>query len=125
LVASGEAPCLDKTRDPGFEVGPFSMVERLLRQPELPRAAPADLDHHEPPWRAGVDCDDVKLAPTEVDVARQDLPAPGRQPFADKAFGRVAGLLSVRSFGHGSSCGPSVERLDLLDRAGLVGLLAK
>jgi hypothetical protein len=83
------------------------MVECLLREPEIPPAAPADFDDDQARWRTRVDRHEIELVATDMDVPGQDGPACFAQPSSDQILGSVTRQLSGRSTG----CGvPTIHR---------------
>ena len=98
---------LEQPADGRPQVGTLAVVEGLLGEPEIPPAAPADLDDHQARWRTRVDRHEIELVATDMDVPGQDGPACFAQPNRDQILGGVTRQLSGRSTG----CGvPTIHR---------------
>ena len=98
---------LEQSTDRRPQVGSLAMVERLLGEPEVASAAPADLDDDQARRRTRVDRHEIELVATDVDVPGQDGPAFLAQPSSDQLLGGVTRQLSGRSTGCGA---PTVHR---------------
>lgn len=80
--------------EPGLaEAPPLPPANGLLRQSEVAPGAPANLDDDERWRRAGVDGDEIELAPPDPHVPGEDGPAGGDEPGRDERLGGVAGIL--------------------------------
>ena len=98
---------LEQPADGRPQVGTLAVVEGLLGEPEIPPAAPADLDDHQGRWRTRVDRHEIELVATDMDVPGQDGPAFFAQPSSNQILGGVTRQLSGRSTGGGA---PTVHR---------------
>src|SRR4051794_5614075 len=65
----------EQPTDRGSQMGPFPVVERLLRQPEVAPAARPDLDHDEGGRRSRIEREEIELAPAGADLPSEDRPA--------------------------------------------------
>ena len=85
------------------QVPSLAVVDRLLSQPEVAAASPADLHDHEHRRRTRVDRHEVELVATDMDVPGQDGPAQVAQPRTDEGLGGVTRELRRRSRPGGGS----------------------
>ena len=74
-----------------MQARPFTAVDSLLGQPEVPTRAPSDLDYHERPLRPGVQRDEIEFRTTNPNVPAQNQPALALEVVRSEAFGSVAG----------------------------------
>jgi hypothetical protein len=86
----GEVPGLQERRERPSHRLSLAVVEALLRQPEVPPAAPSHLDHDELRGRARVDRDDVELTTPHAQIPAERLPALCGEAFRDQLLGLVA-----------------------------------
>ena len=98
---------LEQPADGRPKVGSLAVVEGLLGEPEVPPAAPANLDDDEERRRTRVDRHEIELVATDMDVPGQDGPALIAQASSDQLLGGVTRHLSGRSTGGGA---PTVHR---------------
>jgi hypothetical protein len=101
-LAAGQRPAIEQAVRAGADPRPFPMVHRFLGQPEVAGPAPANLDHDERGWRAGIHRDEVELEATHPHVPPEDLPPGGFQPARDLILGGVTASLSIGSGSSGS-----------------------
>ena len=84
------------------------MVDRLLRQAEVPVPTKSHLEDHEIGRRTRVDGDDVQLGPPDADLATENRPAGCGEPGGHQQFRRVAAALLRGAhrpiFGPGAAC---------------------
>jgi hypothetical protein len=95
FAAAGEA-VREQPTDGGTKVRALAVVDGLLPQPEGARGTPAHLDDHEDGGRAGVDRDEIELAPPDSHVPAQDRPAVTLQLSRDRRLGCIAVVLGCR-----------------------------
>jgi hypothetical protein len=98
---------LEQSTDGRPQVASLSVVERLLGEPEVASAAPADFDDDQARRLTGVDPIEFALVATDVDVPGQDGPAFLAQPSGNQLLGGVTRQLSGRSTGGGA---PTVHK---------------
>ena len=98
------------------DVRPLAVVDGLLRQPEAPRRAPADLDDHERGRRTRVDRHEIELVAADMDVPGQDGPARRREGGPGPAIRRRHLPAGQRS-GVGEPVEPSMRRMMTSDRS--------
>ena len=105
---SGSEPASRSAPDGPPERRPLAPVERLLREPEVPAAAPAHLHDHQLGRRPGVHRHDVQLVPAQAQVPGEDRPARGLEPDGDQPLAGVPDPLRRRRPGpfHRQEHGP-------------------
>jgi hypothetical protein len=101
-LAPGQRPAVQEAVGAGADPRALAVIHRFLGQPEVARAAPADLDHDQSPWRPRVHSHEVKLVATHAHVPAEDRPAIGFEATCDVVLRRIAGPLLVRPC-HGGS----------------------
>ena len=107
-LAVGQA-VLEQSADGRAQVAALAVVERLLGEPEVAPAAPADLDDDQDRRRTRVDRHEIELMATDMDVPGQDGPARFAQSCGNELLSGVTRQLSSCPTGCGASTVHAVD----------------